>query len=108
MQAIHVRLLAGLVGPCPTCGSGSLQPVFDGEILNFRCQTCAGCWHPDRGGVARVDASSCPGCQFRATCAAAAAEVSPGERRQRGHAERAPDREAATALAGQRRPASAC
>ena len=37
MNAIEIRILAGLVGPCPACGSGTLEPVFDGEHFNFRC-----------------------------------------------------------------------
>ena len=68
MNAIEIRILAGLVGPCPACGSGTLDPVFDGEHFNFRCPACTASWHPERGWVHQVDVSTCPGCRLQRVC----------------------------------------
>ena len=71
MDDIGTRLLAGLVGPCPECGNGTLQPVFDGERTNFFCETCGRCWHPELAWVSRVDPETCPACPMLGTCRAA-------------------------------------
>lgn len=69
----NLRLLARLVGPCPTCGNGRLEPVSDGELVNFFCATCRDCWHPEMARVHRVDRTTCPGCPRRSACLAVTA-----------------------------------
>ncbi len=39
---------------CPSCRSTRLQPVSDGETVNFVCVDCEGCWHVELGRVWRV------------------------------------------------------
>jgi hypothetical protein len=71
MDDTRLRLLAGLVGPCPECNNGILQAVFDGERTNFLCRNCGRCWHPELAWVTRVDPGTCPRCTAKATCLAA-------------------------------------
>ena len=59
-----------LIGPCPNCGNGRLDAVFDGELTNFLCSRCGHCWHPELEWVQRVDPQSCPGCASRKVCLA--------------------------------------
>lgn len=66
-----VSLLAALVGPCPECGDGRLEAVFDGEGTNFLCRSCGCCWHPELDWVSRVNPATCPGCAGRDVCTAA-------------------------------------
>ena len=63
--------LARLIGPCPECGNGRLQAVFDGEVTNFLCRSCGNCWHPELAWVQRVNPATCPGCSSREVCATA-------------------------------------
>ena len=65
------RMLAGRIGPCPTCGNGRLSPAFDGEETNFLCQECGSCWHLALGWVDRVNPQTCPGCPERPVCESA-------------------------------------
>ena len=67
-------MLASLVGPCPRCGHGLLQAVFDGELTNFVCTECNACWHGELAWVKRVDPGTCPGCPMRDVCHAGAAD----------------------------------
>jgi len=57
----------GLPG-CPNCGPVELHPVFDGELTNFYCPLCRGCWHVELGFVARVFPDTCPGCKYELQC----------------------------------------
>lgn len=61
-------LLAGLIGPCPECGNGTLRPVAVRATTNFLCQECGACWHAEFDWVRRVDPESCPGCPVRGLC----------------------------------------
>jgi hypothetical protein len=63
-----VGRLALVVGPCPECGEGTLQPVFDTELTNFLCRDCGACWHPELAWVHRVNPATCPGCSERGVC----------------------------------------
>lgn len=65
------RMLAGRIGPCPTCRNGRLTPVTDGENTNFLCAACGSCWHVALGWVDRVNPDTCPGCPSQAACRAA-------------------------------------
>jgi hypothetical protein len=65
------RTLALVVGPCPECGNGKLDAVFDQELINFLCRNCGCCWHPELDWVQRVNPATCPGCSERAVCRAA-------------------------------------
>lgn len=67
----NTRMLAGRIGPCPTCGNGQLTPVSDGEDTNFLCRDCGACWHVCLGWVDRVNPATCPGCPSRDVCEAA-------------------------------------
>ena len=64
----NTRMLAGRIGPCPTCGNGRLSPVSDGEETNLLCQECGSCWHLAFGWIARVNPGTCPGCPSQSTC----------------------------------------
>jgi hypothetical protein len=64
------KLLAALIGPCPTCGNGRLRAVFDGEQTNFHCTDCRACWHGEVAFVHRVDPGTCAGCPAHASCVA--------------------------------------
>jgi len=66
-----VCMLAGLIGPCPECGNGRLEAVFDGETSNLLCRSCGNCWHSELSWVQRVDPATCPGCASRNVCVAA-------------------------------------
>ena len=63
-------LSAGLIGPCPECSNGRLQPVSDGDRTNFLCDRCGICWHAEVDAVSRVNPSTCPGCPQRDVCQA--------------------------------------
>ncbi|HWI02492.1 MAG TPA: hypothetical protein VNT52_01455 [Acidimicrobiales bacterium] len=64
----HARL-ANLIGPCPECGNGRLQPVVDGEgTKNLLCRDCGSCWHAEFEWSRRVDPLTCPGCPSRELC----------------------------------------
>ena len=65
-------LLASLVGPCPECGNGRLETVFDGALTNLLCRECRACWHPEVALVHRVDPLGCAGCGSRSICEAGA------------------------------------
>lgn len=67
MESIAV-LLAGIVGPCPNCGNGHLEPVRQGDATNFLCRSCRSCWHGEAEWVARVDPRTCDGCPMRDIC----------------------------------------
>ncbi len=64
-------LVASLVGPCPECGNGCLEPVSDGERMNFLCPKCGSCWHAELDWVHRVNPETCPGCSWQPSCLAA-------------------------------------
>lgn len=64
-------MLAGIIGPCPECGNGRLEAVFDGVATNFLCRRCGTCWHAELEWVHRVNPATCPGCPAREVCAAA-------------------------------------
>lgn len=70
MDAVALRWLAGLVGPCPECRNGTLQPVPVGEQTNFLCPNCGCCWHGERDWVSQVNPLTCPGCPSRDQCTA--------------------------------------
>jgi NMD protein affecting ribosome stability and mRNA decay len=53
---------------CPQCGGRLLEPVSDGESINFFCRSCLACWHVELGYVRRVEVSSCPGCEHFGAC----------------------------------------
>jgi hypothetical protein len=61
-------LIGETIDRCPRCAGEMLYMVFDGEHTNFLCRTCNRCWHVDRGWVQEVDRTTCPGCEWRATC----------------------------------------
>ena len=64
--------LAHLIGPCPECGNGRLEPVVDaGGTTNFLCRDCGNCWHTELEWSRRVDPLTCPGCSARETCESA-------------------------------------
>ena len=67
----NTRMLAGRIGPCPSCGNGRLSPVSDGEETNFLCRECGACWHVSLGWVDRVNPATCPGCASRDVCESA-------------------------------------
>jgi len=62
------RMLAGRIGPCPTCGNGRLAAVSDGEQTNFLCHGCGSCWRVELGWTDRVNPENCPGCASRTVC----------------------------------------
>ena len=57
-----------LIGPCPECGNGRLEPVVDGVATNFLCRDCGNCWHAEFEWVHRVNPETCPGCPDREVC----------------------------------------
>jgi hypothetical protein len=57
-----------LIGPCPECGNGRLEPVVDGVTRNFLCRDCGNCWHAEFEWVHRVNPEACPGCPARHVC----------------------------------------
>jgi hypothetical protein len=64
--------LAHLIGPCPECGNGRLEPVVDDKgTTNFLCRHCGSCWHAEFEWSRRVDPLTCPGCPARDVCWAA-------------------------------------
>ena len=67
----ETRWLACTLGPCPQCGNGRLEVVFDGQDRNLLCPRCGACWHAEMDGAHRVDALACPGCSERDTCTTA-------------------------------------
>jgi hypothetical protein len=77
----NLDTLSLLVGPCPECGNGLLQPVHDGERTNFLCPACGNCWHAELDWVNRVNPATCAGCPSRETCLGA----------RRAYGERLPD-----------------
>lgn len=54
---------------CPACTSAALEPVTDGETVNFACSECGRCWRVELGWVQRVDPSRCRGCTTPLRCA---------------------------------------
>jgi hypothetical protein len=48
---------------CPDCGGEVMEAVSDGEMTNFRCVGCGGCWRVELGWVSRIVPSTCPGCE---------------------------------------------
>jgi hypothetical protein len=48
-----------------------MEAVSDGEMTNFRCVRCRGCWRIELGWVSRIGPSTCPGCEHRLEDAAA-------------------------------------
>ena len=77
----NVRMLASLIGPCPDCGNGRLQAVFDGDSTNFLCTNCGDCWHPELAWVHRVNPTTCPGCASREVCTATGGSVAEPSKR---------------------------
>ncbi len=66
---------AGLAGMhtsqrCPKCFSTAIDPVVDGDEVNFLCRVCGRCWHIELGYVHRVDPRTCGGCPHRPECLA--------------------------------------
>lgn len=58
-------------GPCPACGNGRLEAVFDGDLTNFLCCNCGSCWRTELGWVHQVNPAHCPGCASLSICLAA-------------------------------------
>jgi hypothetical protein len=56
---------------CPSCRAEALQPVFDGEDVNFFCRSCQRCWHQALNAIHRVPPPTCPGCRHHDDCHAA-------------------------------------
>lgn len=54
---------------CPACHSRELEPVADGESVNFFCNECARCWHLELNRVVRIDPSTCARCEHLLACA---------------------------------------
>ena len=58
MQRHSPHVVTGLFS-CPRCGSEEMEAVSDGETTNFRCLSCAACWHLELGYISLVDAEPC-------------------------------------------------
>lgn len=55
---------------CPECHSAALEPVQDGEWVNFWCTVCERCWHVELNRVIRIDPATCGGCERAPECTA--------------------------------------
>jgi hypothetical protein len=53
---------------CPSCSTEPLEPVFDGDEVNFFCHSCHRCWHAQLNTIHRVPPPTCPGCGHHDEC----------------------------------------